>query len=85
MKVRIPSPLHSYTRSNEVSATGTTLAELLTDLDRQFPGLRFRLIDELDRLRPHMRIFVNQDQVRDLAHPLAPGDSVQIIQALSGG
>jgi molybdopterin converting factor small subunit len=32
-----------------------------------------------------MRIFVNRDQVRDLAHPLAPGDSVQIIQALSGG
>ncbi len=55
MKVRIPSPLHSYTQSTEVSATGATLAELLTDLDRQFPGLRFRLIDELDRLRPHMQ------------------------------
>ena len=85
MKVRIPSPLHSYTQSTEVSAAGATLAELLTDLDRQFPGLRFRVIDELDRLRPHMRIFVNQEQVRDLARPLAPSDTVQIIQALSGG
>ena len=85
MKVRIPSPLHSYTESTEVAASGATLAELLVDLDRQFPGLRFRVIDELDRLRPHMRLFVNQQQVRDLAHPLAPTDSVQIVQALSGG
>jgi molybdopterin converting factor small subunit len=85
MKVRIPSPLHSYTESAEVSASGATLAELLVDLDRQYPGLRFRVIDELDRLRPHMRIFVNQQQVRDLAQPLVASDSVQIVQALSGG
>lgn len=85
MKVRIPSPLHSYTESTEVTASGATLADLLVDLDRQFPGLRFRVIDELDRLRPHMRLFVNQQQVRDLGQPLAPTDSVQIVQALSGG
>ena len=85
MKVRIPSPLHSYTESTEVTASGATLDELLVDLDRQYPGLRFRVVDELDRLRPHMRLFVNQQQVRDLAHPLAPSDSVQIVQALSGG
>ena len=85
MKVRIPSPLHSYTQSSEVSATGATLAELLADLDRQYPGLRFRVVDELERLRPHIRIFVNQQQSRDLGLPLAPGDTVQIIQALSGG
>lgn len=85
MKVRIPSPLHSYTESTEVTASGATLADLLVDLDRQFPGLRFRVIDELDRLRPHMRLFVNQQPVRDLAHPLASTDRVQIVQALSGG
>ena len=85
MKVRIPSPLHSYTESTEVTASGATLDAVLVDLDRQFPGLRFRVVDELDRLRPHMRLFVNQQQVRDLAHPLAPTDSVQIVQALSGG
>ena len=85
MKVRIPSPLHSYTESTEVTASGATLADLLLDLDRQFPGLRFRVIDELDRLRPHMRLFVNQQPVRDLAHSLASTDRVQIVQALSGG
>ncbi len=85
MKVSIPSPLLSYTRSKEVVAHGTTLAELLGDLDRRFPGLRFRVVDEQDALRPHMRFFVNGEQVFDLAHPLQPTDDVALVQALSGG
>ena len=43
------------------------------------------MIDEQDGLRPHMRIFVNREQVRDLTLGLEPGDEVQILQALSGG
>jgi molybdopterin converting factor small subunit len=85
MKVLIPTPLLSYTRVKEVEAAGASLTELLADLDRQYPGLRFRVIDEQDRMRPHMRFFVNGDQVLDMAHPLQPTDEVQIVQALSGG
>ncbi len=85
MKVLIPSPLLSYTKQREVEAAGASFAELLADLDRQFPGFRFRVIDEQDRLRPHMRFFVNGEQVFDLARPLAPSDEVQLVQALSGG
>ena len=85
MKVLIPSPLHSYTRKPEVEATGATLAEALADLDRRYPGLRFRVIDEQDRMRRHVRFFVNGEQVFDLAHPLRPTDEVQMVQALSGG
>jgi molybdopterin converting factor small subunit len=85
MRVLIPSPLRSYTKRREVEADGTTLAELLTDLDRQFPGIRFRMIDEQDRMRAHMRFFVNGAQVFDTAHVLRAGDAVQIVQALSGG
>ena len=85
MKVLIPSPLRSYTGESEVEAAGATLAELLADLDRRHPGIRFRMIDEQDRMRPHIRFFVNGEQERDLARPLRPGDSVQIVQALSGG
>ena len=85
MRVLIPSPLLSYTSEREVEAHGRTLAELLVDLDRRYPGLRFRMIDEQDRLRPHMRIFVNRAQVRELGLALAESDEVQIIQALSGG
>ncbi len=85
MKVLIPSPLRSYTKAAEVEAAGATLADVLSDLDRRYPGLRFRMIDEQDRMRPHIRFFVNGAQTFDLAHKLTPSDGVQIVQALSGG
>jgi hypothetical protein len=68
-----------------VEAEGATLAELLCALDRTYPGLRFRIITEQDRIRPHIKIFVNESQARDLLVPLATTDRVQIICALSGG
>jgi sulfur-carrier protein len=85
MKVLIPTPLRSYTQRSEVAASGATLAEVLADLDRQFPGIRFRMIDEQDKTRPHMRLFVNGQPVFDLAQPLGDTDEVVIVQALSGG
>jgi molybdopterin converting factor small subunit len=86
MKVLIPTPLRSYTRQRaEVEAEGGTLDALLVDLDRRHPGIRFRMIDEQDRIRRHIRIFVNRKQVRDLDLALTAGDRVQILQALSGG
>lgn len=85
MKVLIPSPLLSYTKTNRVEGSGGTMAELLLDLDRQYPGLRFRIVDEQERMRPHMRFFVNGKQVYDLGRELRPVDAVHIVQALSGG
>ncbi|MEO8359731.1 MAG: MoaD/ThiS family protein [Vicinamibacteria bacterium] len=85
MKVLIPSPLVSYTKTTAVDAVGSTMAELLADLDRQYPGLRFRIVDEQDKMRPHMRFFVNSVQVFDLDLDLNPTDDVHIVQALSGG
>ena len=85
MNVLIPTPLHSYTGRREVEASGATLGSVLSDLDRRYPGIRFRMIDEQDRMRPHIRFFVNGRQVFDLSQPLGPADRVQIVQALSGG
>jgi molybdopterin converting factor small subunit len=86
MTVWIPQPLLSYTdREPKVEAEGASLAELLIDLDRRFPGLRFRVVDEQDRLRPHVKFFVNGSQVVGLDTTLAPTDEVHIFQALSGG
>jgi sulfur-carrier protein len=85
MKVLIPSPLLSYTQEREVEASGATITELLADLDRHYPGLRFRVIDEQDKMRAHMRFFVNGEQVFDMTHALRPTDAVQLVQALSGG
>lgn len=85
MKVLIPSPLHSYTGRSWVDATGSTLGELLVDLDRQYPGIRFRMVDEQERMRRHVRFFVNGEQTFNLALRLVPTDEVCIVQALSGG
>jgi len=85
MRVHIPSALRSYTERSETQASGATLAALLADLDRRYPGIRFRMIDEQDRIRRHIRIFVNGEQVHALAQPLRDSDEVVIVQALSGG
>lgn len=85
MKVRIPSALRSYTEGAEAEVRGTTLAGALADLDRLYPGIRFRMIDEQNRIRRHIRFFVNGEQTFDLAQALGPADELVIVQALSGG
>lgn len=86
MRVGIPTPLRSYTKGKaSAEAHGATLGEVLSDLDRRFPGLRFRMVDEQERIRPHIKVFKNGDQVFDLATPTGPQDDVAIIQAFSGG
>ena len=85
MKVLVPSALRSYTGTPQVEAQGQTLLALFADLDRRFPGLRFRVVDEQQQLRPNMRIFVNGLNVRDLERALQADDFVAIVLALSGG
>lgn len=86
MKVRIPTPLRSYTGGvANVLADGVTVRDLLDDLDRQFPGICFRVVDEQGRLRQHMRVFVGNEMVRDLTSPVDGVDEVVLMQALSGG
>jgi sulfur-carrier protein len=86
VRVRIPTPLRSYTANQTtVEATGDTVGDVLFDLDRQFPGIRFRVVDEQGRLRQHMRVFVNDDFDHNLARVLVDGDELTLMQALSGG
>jgi molybdopterin synthase sulfur carrier subunit len=86
VKVLLPTPLADYTaHRREVEAQGATLAELLRDLDRRYPGIRFRVIDEQDAIRPHIKIFVNRVQAPTLAQGLRPSDEVLVVAALSGG
>jgi molybdopterin converting factor small subunit len=81
----IPAPLRPYTHGPWVSADGATLSALLADLEQKFPGIRFRMIDEQERMRPHIRFFVNGAQTFDMNQRLRPTDEVLIVQALSGG
>jgi hypothetical protein len=85
MRVLIPSALTSYTGEPWVEADGATADELLADLDRRYPGIRFRIINEQGALRRHMRFFHGRDMLTDLHAPLSPERDFMIVQALSGG
>jgi molybdopterin converting factor small subunit len=86
VRVLIPSQLIAYTDgASRVDAQGASVGAVLDDLDRQYPGLKFRVVDEQDRVRKHMRMFIGQAETRDVAAPLAEGDELLIFGALSGG
>jgi len=85
VKVLIPSALHSYTGGARAEADGATLADVLADLDRRHPGIRFRMIDEQGRIRRHIRFFSENIQICDLDHTLPASGELIIVQALSGG
>ena len=86
LKVNLPTPLVEYTQGiRDVEAAGDTLANLLLDLDRRYPGIRFRMIDEQGQVRAHIKLFVNAELQRSLATPLERDDEVMIVAALSGG
>lgn len=85
MKVYVPTPLRLYTHGSTVEAEGATVAELLADLERRYPGIRFRMVNEQERLREHIKIFVNREIADDLSYRLQDGDTVRISMALSGG
>ena len=84
--VNIASPLRSYTAgAATLEGRGHTLAEVLANLEQRCPGIRFRMIDEQDRIRPHMRLFVNTSEALELSAAVHDGDTVHVICALSGG
>jgi molybdopterin converting factor small subunit len=86
MTVHIPSALRSYTaQRGDIELDASTLADALTQLDGRFPGLRFRIVTEQDTVRPHIRLFVNEQQAFNLQTPLRRDDELYIVLALSGG
>lgn len=86
VRVLIPSQLIAYTDgASRVEATGASVGAVLDDLDARFPGLKFRVVDEQDRVRKHMRLFVGQAETRDVTRAMEPGEELLIFGALSGG
>jgi sulfur-carrier protein len=93
VRVRIPSPLRSYTGASEVTVAVPVLAPelppsiggVLAALNLNYPGIRFRIIDEQGTVRPHVKLFVGTDATRDLASPIPSGATLMIVAALSGG
>ena len=87
--VRIPTPLQRLTNGqNEVQCDGTSVQELLDDLERRHPGIKERICDETGKLRRFVNVFVNEEDIRFLQGDqtaLKEGDEVSIIPAIAGG
>ncbi len=82
----IPTPLRKYTQGRRsLSAEGATLREVFDRVERDCPGLKFRVINEQEQLREHIKLFINQRVAPDLDAPVQPGDEIRIILAISGG
>ena len=87
--VRIPTPLRSLTKGQaEVEGQADTVAGLIESLEKQFPGLKERLVDESGEMRRFINVYVNEEDIRFLQNqqtPLKDGDEVSIIPAIAGG
>ncbi|MFQ6672031.1 MAG: MoaD/ThiS family protein [Candidatus Tectimicrobiota bacterium] len=87
--VRIPTPLQGLTQNRaEVEATGSTIKEVVEDLERQYPGTKERICDETGAIRRFVNIYVNDEDIRFLdgeATAVKEGDDVSIIPAIAGG
>ncbi len=89
VKVRIPTPLQKLTQNKvEVDANGSTISELVDDLERNYPGIKERICDENGKVRRFINIYVNEEDVRFLqgdSTQIKDGDEVSIIPAIAGG
>jgi len=88
IKIRIPTPLRTLTGDkDEVEATGSTVSDVIEDLERRHPGIRERLLDEKG-VRRFINIFVGDEDIRfldGLKTELKGGEQLSIVPAIAGG
>jgi molybdopterin synthase sulfur carrier subunit len=89
VQVRVPTPLRKFTGGAEaVQASGSNVATVVSDLDKQFPGIKDRICDEAGQVRRFVNIFLNGEDIRflqQLATPVKAGDELSIVPAIAGG
>ncbi len=89
IKVRIPTPLQKLTQNlGEVEAAGSSVKEVLADLEKKYPGMKERLYDDKGSLRRFINFYVNDEDIRFLqgdATALKEGDELSIVPAIAGG
>ncbi len=86
MIVLVPSPLHSYTGGvARLECAGRTLGQLLQRLNERYPGIRFRMIDEQEHIRTHIRVYADGKPVTALADVIEGAQELLVVAALSGG
>jgi len=88
IEVRIPTILRTYTDgAKQVEGAGSTLSELIEDIDARHSGLRDRLVAD-GGLRRFVNVYLNDEDVRflgGLETPVKDGDTVTVLPAVAGG
>lgn len=89
VKVRIPSPLRTYTKGADVlEVTGATVGEALNSLKSQAAGIETRLFKGEGQLNRFVNVYVNEEDIRfqqNLDTPVKDGDEISIVPAIAGG
>lgn len=88
-KIRIPAPLRKLTHDlSVVESSGTTIQEILLDLEKNYPGIQERICDETGQVRRFINIFVNGEDIRfkdGIKTKVEENSEVSIIPAIAGG
>ena len=89
VNIRIPVPLRNLTQGKElVACEGATVAALIDDLDKHFPGVKSRICDDTGKPRRFVNIYINEEDIRFLNgvdSPVKDSDDISIIPAIAGG
>ena len=89
VKVRIPTPLRSLTNGTaEVEANGSTIIEIINDLEKNFAGIKERICEQNDQVRRFVNVYLNDEDIRfidSVNSKVKDGDTVSIIPAIAGG
>jgi sulfur-carrier protein len=88
VKVRIPSPLQKLTGQGEVQVGASNIKDLITQLEKNYPGIKDRICDESGKIRRFVNVYLNEEDIRFLKQEdtsLKDGDEVSIVPAIAGG
>lgn len=89
VKIRIPTPLKKLTNNQaEISLEGRTILEIIDNFEREYPGIKERIVDENNEIRRFVNIYLNGEDVRFLDEKeteVKDGDEISIIPAVAGG
>jgi molybdopterin synthase sulfur carrier subunit len=87
--VSIPTPLRPLTNNlDTVEIDGASVADLIANLEKSYPGIGERLLDAQGNVRRFLNIYVNGEDIRflqDKETPVKAGDEVSIVPAIAGG
>ena len=88
VKVRIPTPLQKLTGQGEVQVGATNVKDLISQLEKKYPGIKDRICDESGKIRRFVNVYLNEEDIRFLKQEettLKDGDEVSIVPAIAGG